>query len=166
MDKWERLLAALQLHAYKPWLSVVSYEYWRMKCESDSIVHTSGKRGSIQPARAILTHCIETSALWPLSSSCHQSLPAKLFFAARWLVCYVMHMSVPSCHSACSIVERHYYWQAFDNVWPCGGSGCDTHNLWDLAHKCRAIRWSMAPVLRHFKLLSSEHPLSCAIGLL
>lgn len=38
MDK-ATMSAVLQLYAYKPWLSVVFYECWRMKCESDSIMH-------------------------------------------------------------------------------------------------------------------------------
>ncbi len=46
--------AVLQLHAYEPLFKVVAYVCWHVKCASDSIVHTSGERGSIQTSRTIL----------------------------------------------------------------------------------------------------------------
>lgn len=77
------LLAVLQLHPYEAWLSVLSDDCWRLQCENDTIVHTSGKMGSMKPSRTMLMHCIGKSALWPLRSSCRRCLLARLCLTAQ-----------------------------------------------------------------------------------
>ena len=82
MDK-ATMSAVLQLYAYKPWLSVVFYECWSMKGESDSTVHLL--REGLHPdiSHHVWRTALEPAPFWPLRSSYQHCLLTRLFLAAQ-----------------------------------------------------------------------------------